>query len=163
MKKVNNSNDGNTPLPFRVEHILRENPFFEDFTNEELDYFSQNMSLRSFPEQSIIFNKGEIGSFLFFIVEGEVEVRLESTDFKQIIAATLQRGTCAGEMSIVDEYPRSATLITTIPSDLLIISKSRVKSICEENPQLGLKFIIGITKSLSLKMRKISGRYANLA
>ena len=160
---MNDTNNGNTPLPFRIEHILRENPFFEDFTDEELDYFSQNMSLRSFPERSIIFNKGEIGSFLFFVVEGEVEVRLESSDFKQVIAATFQRGACAGEMSIVDDYPRSATLITSMPSELLIISKSRVKAICEENPKLGIKFISGITRSLSLKLREISGRYAELA
>ncbi|HIJ77955.1 MAG: cyclic nucleotide-binding domain-containing protein [Desulfobulbaceae bacterium] len=160
---MNNSNNDNTPLAFRIEHILRENPFFEDFTDAELDFFSQHMSLRSFPERSVIFNKGEIGSFLFFVVEGEIEVRLESSDYKQIIVSTFQRGACAGEMSIIDDFPRSATLVTSRPSELLIISKSRVKAICDENPRLGLKFITGITKSLSLKLREISGRYADLA
>ncbi|MDH5299644.1 MAG: cyclic nucleotide-binding domain-containing protein [Desulfobulbaceae bacterium] len=146
----------------RIEHLLRENPFFEDFTSDEVDYFAKQLSLRSFPGQTVVINKDEYGSFLFFVVEGEVEVRLESGDLKQIIIATLERGACAGEMSIIDDYPRSATIVTSKPSELLLLTKNRLESICEEDPRLGLKFIRGIAKSLSIKLRQTSGRYADL-
>lgn len=147
----------------RIEHILRENAFFEDFNSDEIDFFAKQMSLRSFPEKTVIVQKDEQGSFLFFVVDGEVEVRLEGADLKQIIVATLGRGACAGEMSIIDDYPRSATIVTAKPSELLLLTKSRLESICENNPQLGLKFIRGLNKSLSLKLRQTTGQYADLA
>lgn len=147
----------------RIEHILSENSFFEDFNSDEIDFFAKQMSLRSFPEKTVIVQKDEQGSFLFFVVDGEVEVRLEGTDLKQIIVATLGRGACAGEMSIIDDYPRSATIVTAKSSELLLLTKSRLESICDENPQLALKFIKGLNKSLSLKLRQTTGQYADLA
>jgi len=146
----------------RIEHILRENPFFEDFSADEIDFFAKQLSLRSFSEQSVIIKKGEYGSFLFFVVDGEVEVRLESAELKQIIIATLERGSCAGEMSIIDDYPRSATIVTSKPSELLLLTKNRLDAICEGNPALGLKFVKGIAKSMSLKLRQTSGRYVDM-
>ena len=147
----------------RIEHILSENPFFEDFDADERDFFARQMSLRSFPEKSMIVQKEEQGSFLFFVVDGEVEVRLEGSDLKQIIVATLGRGACAGEMSIIDDYPRSATITTAKPSELLLLTKSRLDSICNENPKLGLKFVKGLNKSLSMKLRQTTGQYADIA
>ena len=147
----------------RIEHILRENPFFEDFDTDEMNFFARQMSLRSFPEKAVIVQKDELGSFLFFVVDGEVEVRLEGADLKQVIVATLGRGACAGEMAIIDDYPRSATIVTAKPSELLLLTKRRLESICTESPQLGLKFIKGLTKSLSMKLRQTTGQYADLA
>lgn len=147
----------------RIEHILSENPFFEDFKEDELDFFAKQLSLRSFSAQEILFNKGDIGSYLFFIVNGEVEVRLESSDLKQVIIATFETGSCVGEMALVDDYPRSATIIVTKPSELLILSRSRFDKICDSDPQLGLKFLRGIAQNLSLRLRKTSGRFADLA
>lgn len=147
----------------RIEHILRENPFFEDFTAAELDCFARQLSLRNFCADTVLFRKNDIGSYLFFIVDGEVEVRLEAGDLKQVIIATFERGSCVGEMAIVDDYPRSATIIVTQPSELLLLTRNRFASICADNPALGLKFLKGIAQNLSLRLRKTSGRFADLA
>jgi CRP-like cAMP-binding protein len=147
----------------RIEHILRENPFFEEFAPGELDYFARQLSLRSFAADTVLFRKGDLGSYLFFIVEGEVEVRLEASDLKQVIIATFERGSCVGEMAIVDDYPRSATIIVTQPSELLLLTRGRFETICIEQPGLGLKFLKGVAKNLSLRLRKTSGRFADLA
>ena len=155
--------DNTAPPHGRIEHILRENPFFEEFSASELDYFARQLSLRSVAAETVLFRKGDIGSYLFFIVEGEVEVRLESSDLKQVIIATFERGSCVGEMAIVDDYPRSATIIVTQPSELLLLSRNRFETICDEKPALGLKFLKGIAQHLSLRLRKTSGRFADLA
>lgn len=146
-----------------IHHILREIPFFEEFSDDELDFFSKNASLRYFPEQTILFNEGDIGDYLFFIVEGAVEVRIQPTDSKPIIIATFEYGSCIGEMSIVDDYPRSATIVVTEPSELLILTKNRFESICRKNPEVGIKFLRGLAKNLSVRLRKTTGRFADLA
>jgi len=147
----------------RIIHILSEIPFFEDFSSDELEYFSRNTSLRSFPEQTTLFESGDIGDALFFIVEGSVEVHLETNEAKPLIIATFYRGSCVGEMAIVDDYPRSATILVKEPSELLILTRNRFESICKENPPVGIKFLRGIAKSLSVRLRKTTGRFADLA
>ena len=147
----------------RIKHVLSEVPFFEDFINDELDYFSRNLSLRSFPAQTTLFKEGDIGDYLFFVVEGAVDVRLEHVESKPIIIATFKRGSCVGEMSIVDDYPRSATIVVTEPSELLLLTRNRFEAICKENPSVGIKFIRGIAKSLSIRLRRTTGRFVDLA
>ncbi len=147
----------------RIKHILSEIPFFEEFSGDELDFFSRNLSLRAFTAQTVLFNKGDIGDYLFFVVEGAVEVRLESIESKPLIIATFERGSCVGEMSIVDDYPRSATIAVTEPSELLLFTRNRFESICKENPLVGIKFLKGIAKNVSLRLRKTTGRFADLS
>lgn len=147
----------------RIKHILSEIPFFEEFSGDELDFFSRNLSLRAFPAQTVLFRKGDIGDYLFFVVEGAVEVRLESIESKPLIIATFERGSCVGEMSLVDDYPRSATIIVTEPSELLLFTRNRFESICKENPLVGIKFLKGIAKNVSIRLRKTTGRFADLS
>jgi len=147
----------------RIEHILSEIPFFEEFSSDELDFFSNNLSLRSFPAQTVLFRKGDIGDYLFFIVEGKIEVRIDSAESKTIIIATFERGSCLGEMSLVDDYPRSATIVVIEASELLLLTRNRFESICKENPPVGIKFLRGIAKNLSFRLRKTTGRFADLS
>jgi CRP-like cAMP-binding protein len=66
-------------------------------------------------------------------------------------------------MSIVDDYPRSATIVVTEPSELLILTKNRFESICRKNPGVGIKFLRGLAKNLSMRLRKTTGRFADLS
>jgi len=147
----------------RIQNILSEIPFFEEFENDELDYFSNNLSLRAFPEDTVLFREGDYGDYLFFIVEGGVEVRLARSDARSIVIASFEEGACIGEMSIVDNYARSATIIVTRPSELLLLTRNRFESICKENPTVGIKFLKGIAKSLSSRLRKTTGRFADMS
>lgn len=146
----------------RIRHILSEIPFFEEFSSDELDFFSTNLSLRSIPAKTILFRKGDIGDYLFFVAEGVVEVRLESAKSEALIIAILGQGSCVGEMSIMDDYPRSATIVVTEPSELLILNRNRFESICKENAPVGIKFLKEIAKNLSIRFRKTTGRFSDL-
>ena len=155
-------NDTNTDFD-KIQEILKEIPFFEDFSDDELDFFSRNVSLRYFPEQTVLFKEGDIGDYLFFVVEGIVDVRLQATVSKPLIIATFERGSCVGEMSIVDDYPRSATIVVTESSELLILTRNRFDSLCREKPYAGVKFLRALAKNLSIRLRKTTGRFADLS
>jgi CRP-like cAMP-binding protein len=147
----------------RIQNILSEIPFFEEFSFDELDYFSNNLSLRAFPENTVLFQEGDFGDYLFFVVEGTVEVRIARPNSKSLIIATFEEGACIGEMSIVDNYSRSATIIVTKPSELLLLTRNRFESICKDNPIVGIKFLKGIAKNLSIRLRTTTGRFADLS
>jgi CRP-like cAMP-binding protein len=147
----------------RVKNILKELPFFEEFVDDELDYFARQMSLRSCPKKTVIFREGDVGDYLFFVVEGSVDVRLESPDANRKVIASYGWGSCVGEMSMVDDYPRSATIVVTKPSELLIMTKTRFEDICENNPRIGVKFMKGLAKNLSVRLRGMTGRFVDLS
>jgi CRP-like cAMP-binding protein len=145
----------------RIKNILKEIDFFEEFTDGELDFFSKHLSLRAAPKDTILFKKGDISDYLFFIVEGSVEVRLAATRAKSIIA-TFSSGHCVGEMSLVDDFTRTATVYVTEPSELLILTKSKLDTIIKDNPICGVKIFKGLAKNLSMRLRSTSGRFADV-
>jgi CRP-like cAMP-binding protein len=144
----------------RIKNILKEIPFFEDFTNEELDFFSKQLSLRFAEKGTVLISQGDIGDYLFFIVEGMVgvKIRLESEE-KDV--GSYGWGACVGEMSIIDDYPRSATVVAINPSELLILTKAKFNSIIEKSPNLAIKVLKGISKNLSMRLRGQTGRFDN--
>ena len=146
----------------RIKNILKEVSFFEEFEDNELDFFSKKLSLQAVPKGTVLFSEEEIGDYLFFIVEGSVEVRLETTRAKHIIA-TYGFGHCVGEMALVDDYPRSATVLVNEPSELLILTKKRMEHMVKKNPILGVKIYKGLAKNLSLRLRRTAGRFSDLA
>lgn len=146
----------------RIKSILKEISFFEYFDDNELDFFSKQLSLQAVPKDTVLFNEEEIGDYLFFIVEGSVEVRLEATHAKQIIAS-YGYGHCVGEMALIDDCPRSATVVVTEPSELLILTKKRMEHMVKKNPILGVKIYKGLAKNLSLRLRGTAGRFIDLA
>ncbi len=146
----------------RIQHILSELPFFEYFSGKELEIFSNNLSLRSFPENSVLFQEGDIGEYLFFVVTGQVEVKIQSQKSSQLVMAKFGPGSSIGEMSLIDDYPRSATIMVSEPSELLLLSRKRLQVLCEESPTTGLKFMHGLVKTLSHRLRQANGRFADI-
>jgi CRP-like cAMP-binding protein len=147
----------------RIKHILREIPFFEEFGDDDLDYFARQVSLRSFPKKTVLFREGDVGDYLFFVIEGSVDVRLETSDSNRKVIASYGWGSCVGEMSLVDDYPRSATIWVTKPSELLIMTKTRFEDICANNPHIGLKFMRGLARNLSIRLRGMTGKFSDLS
>ena len=147
----------------RVQHILSELSFFEEFNQDELAYFAKKLSLRSFPPDTMLFKEGDIGDYLFFVVNGQVEVKIESQTSAQLVIAKFGPGSTIGEMSLIDDYPRSATIRVAEETELLLLSRRRLDSICEDNPITSLKFMKGLAKTLSNRLRKANGRFADIA
>jgi CRP-like cAMP-binding protein len=146
----------------RIKRILRELPFFEDFSDDNLEYFSKQLSLRLVPANTTMFNEGDVGDYLFFIIEGRVDIRLDSSPSKKIIAS-FGWGSSVGEMALIDDYPRAATVIATEPSEILILTKARFTRLNKDNPDVANKLLMGLAKSLSMRLRSQTGRFIDLA
>ena len=77
------------------------------------------------------------------IVEGHLAVEREG---KQV--ATLGPGDYFGELAVIDAAPRSATVVSTTPVELLVITRRRFWATLEESPTLMRKFIVGLARRL---------------
>ncbi len=147
---------------YRIKMVLKENPLLQGLTQQEVDYFSSQFSLRQIPRGKKIFQEGDHGDYLFFVICGRVEVRLENSHNHHILGLYTE-GALVGEMAIIDEYPRSATVSAIEESEILILTRTRFNTILEEKPKLGTKLLLGISRVISSRLRNTMGRYFELA
>ena len=106
--------------------------------------------------------EGTVGDSLFYVVSGRVEIRKESVDGRQTVLALFNKGSSVGEMSLVEDSPRSATVSAIEDSELLILTRENFERILNEHPYIGIKILRNLAKSLSARLRHISGRFADV-
>ena len=79
---------------------------------------------------TVVVRRGRPGDSMYFIVSGEVEVRLEPQPVR------LGAGAFFGEFALLDGGPRTATVVTTMPSTLLILEVSDFRAFTAHHPEL---------------------------
>ena len=107
---------------------------------------------------SILFQEGERDSYLVIITNGKALVTKDDGSGKMKEIATIRSGALLGEMSIIDDFPHSATVITTENSEIALLTKANLKNITEKYPVLGVKLLWQIAWQLSARLRQASGK-----
>lgn len=89
----------------------------------------------SYEKNTVLFEEGEEGDSLYLIVEGRVGVKKKSNEDEELIAV-LGASQCVGEMAILSDEPRSATVETMEDTNLLVINKNSFKTLIRKNPDI---------------------------
>lgn len=138
--------------------MLESSYLFKDFSRQEIEQLVQYMHGYKAPKGAILFQEGESDSHLIIITKGKAQV-LKNDGFgssKEI--AVVRKGATLGEMSVIDDFPHSATVISSENSEIALITKSNLKSITIKHPALGVKLLWQIASQLSARVRQASGK-----
>jgi CRP/FNR family cyclic AMP-dependent transcriptional regulator len=103
--------------------------FFEGFSQAELARVGELVEEVDAEEGAILTEQGKPGQEAFVIVEGEAVVLVANERIN-----TLGKGDLLGEMSLIDNRPRSATVKALTPMKLLALDAKRFKTLLEEMP-----------------------------
>lgn len=149
-----------------ITGFLTHFPFFDRLNNDELVVIAENIELVEMNQGQLLFKEGDRGDTVYFVVEGELEVIKETVSGREVgidrvVIATLSRGRSIGEMSVIDKTPRSATVKACTEATLISLTLESFEKICEEHPKIGIKILKGISRLLSMNMRKTSSRLAD--
>lgn len=139
--------------------LLRRVPLFTDLDDGELAALARVLRTRHCAKGTIVLAQDEPGSVAFVIVTGQVDVLLESDDGRQFIVAQLGPGDHFGEMSLLDDAPRSATIATTAEADLLVLRREEFLGELKRNPEMMLRML----QSISRRLRRTDAQVASLA
>jgi EAL domain-containing protein (putative c-di-GMP-specific phosphodiesterase class I) len=105
----------------------------------------------------VIFRRGEPGDHAYFIERGSVDVIIEK-DGSDFVIAQLGPGEIIGEMSMIDDAPRSADVVATGETELIVIQRSRfIKPLTSADPMMNLILRIVLTR-----FRSAQNRYSGL-
>jgi len=122
---------------------------------EEMEQILPYFEVMDCPAGTTIFKEGDEGDYACFIAAGQFEVK-KQTEFKgkQVIIALLGKGSIVGEMSLIDQHPRSATVVSRVDSKLIILRREAVESISRKFPHIGIKILKGLNRVLSMRLRQ---------
>ena len=133
---------------------LKSVSIFSDLDDNELTRISERCNEKSFDADEIIFVEHTEGDEMYLIIEGEVSIQLELANEEDVMPLiTLKGGDIFGELSVVDEAPRSATARSRTDTRLLVLSKKDFDNLMESDHELGYKVMNKIAKLVSRRVR----------
>ncbi|WP_027186227.1 Crp/Fnr family transcriptional regulator [Desulfovibrio inopinatus] len=146
----------------RVAYLLDNTEWGKELTWEEVEIMSSYLSLHEYKEGEYIFNEGDSGEYMGFLVEGKISILKETDELMEKLVLTLPEGTHFGEMSIIDGERRSAAAFAQTNVVLLALSKGKFDELIQVYPYLGIKILRKIAKILSRRLRQTTGKMVKM-
>ncbi len=149
-----------------LTNFLKQADIFYQFTPTQLEMVANLCQERSFANGETVVEEGASTKELYIITQGEVDVLVNPAlvgkpDASQetVTIATLRRGQSFGEVALVDEGLRSATVrAAQKDTKVQVISRDKLIMLCETYPQLGYRLMYNLAADLAMKIRNTDFR-----
>ncbi len=135
--------------------LLRALPIFEMLDDESLKPLTRVAMLRHIPRHTVVLHAGDSTDNIYFVLSGALKVQVSDEEGREVILSMLGPGELFGEMGVLDDHPRSATVLAVESSELVVIGQADFKQCLVENPDVSLFIMRNLTKRLRLADRAI--------
>ena len=157
-----------TPVVSTV--LLRNVPLFSMLPEGQLQLLTQVLSRKPYPKNSTVIAAGDPTDAMYIVVSGRLKVVMSDKEGQEVILAILNQGEYFGEMGLIAQAPRSATVTTIEPCELHTITRTDFTKCLKGNFDLTMNVIRGLVKRLreadkkigSLALMDVYGRVARL-
>lgn len=121
-----------------LQNLLADSPLFRELAPEELKYFQEHFEFKEYKNGETIVKEGEPGDSMFMIKSGAVSVRTQHPVKNETVElARLKGGDFFGEVGLVKNKPRTATIVALEPTELLELSRAAFQEIAQHHPEIG--------------------------
>lgn len=121
-----------------LDTLLAESPLFMKLSASERRHFGEKFKHRELEPGQIIVNEGDPGDSMFLLKSGEVIVQGEHPVKKEkVVLAELKGGDFFGEVSLIKNKPRTATVIAKSETEILELSRRDFEKISSAHPEIG--------------------------
>jgi hypothetical protein len=154
LKKTKSAPDTDTPEKLSLGEkilLLKEIDIFSGLTASELAAIASVTEEMEFAEDKDVIKQNSIGETVYLIIEGRISVIMEKEDGSRAEIDQMDSGAAFGEMALIDNSPRSATIRTITPCRFLILHKQEFKETAMEFPRIALQ----ICSVLSQRIRHL--------
>jgi CRP/FNR family transcriptional regulator, cyclic AMP receptor protein len=124
--------------------LIRKAPLFSSCSKRELTEIASLADEIDFPEGKTLIKEGERGREFFVVIEGTVDVLQKGRKLTPRGGAD-----CFGEMALILDVPRTATVTTTSPVRALVLTDRAFRSLVERSPDIQLKILKALAQRLA--------------
>jgi len=151
-------------------NVLRNVPIFAELEERELEKIAKLGVRQKYKKGNVVVIEQESGAALFIIVSGKVKIVRMDEDGREVILSIFGPGEFFGEMSLLDGMARSASVIATEKSELLMIHRRDFLELLHEFPSVAISLLAELAMRLrkadmqikSLSLKDAAGRVANV-
>jgi CRP-like cAMP-binding protein len=118
-------------------------PLFQGLSDKELTELAKRTEDLDFPAGKVLVHEGEVGSEFYVIMEGEAEVTQDGA-----VVATHGAGDFFGELALVEDVPRNATVTATTPLRCFMLTRGRFLHVLDEHPDVERKVMRALARRL---------------
>jgi signal transduction histidine kinase len=126
---------------------LRQVPLLADLTEEDLEQLYRMSETVSIPAGQLVLQEGDPGDSLYIVLDGELEVTKRHGE-QEVLLAVYKAGQFFGEMALLEQAPRSASVRTLRESRLLLISQVAFQTLLSCSPSAPFKILRTVTSRL---------------
>ena len=137
-----------------LEQLLNPGMFFEGLPEETLREMICHIVSRNHPANQVILLEHDWGGSVYFIIEGWVKIRTYNKQGKEVTLNILGSGEVFGEMSAMDEVPRSTDVITLTPTRLCSVPSGEFLQVLEKEPLVGIR----LSQLMAKRLRQVNRR-----
>jgi len=150
--------------------LLRNVPLFSVLPENQLGLLTSVVSRKTFPRGTTIIAAGDTTESLYVVISGRLKVMMSDDEGREVILAMLGPTEFFGEMGLLDDHPRSASVVAIEACELLSLAKRDFKKCLAENFEMTMTVMRGLVKRLreadqkigSLALMDVYGRVARL-
>jgi CRP/FNR family transcriptional regulator, cyclic AMP receptor protein len=140
--------------------LLADVGFFKLFDDDERAVLAQQAEHRTIPAGTTIFREGDPGGIMYVIRSGKVELWVYDEDRKRVVLANFEEGDFFGELSLLDQEPRSATATTLTDTEVLIIDRTDLQLLFKQKPDAALDVLSVLGNRLRFTSEIVRSRAA---
>jgi len=143
------------------EELLKKVGLFSGLKKKALKSLAKFCVERSFKKGDILVKQGDSGLGLYIIVSGKVKIVKETADGEEMEVAVHGPADFFGEMSVLDDAPRSASVIALADTECLLLTAWVFKAKMEEQPEIALEVLPMVVKRFretNERLLALSGR-----
>ena len=113
--------------------ILKKVPLLQSLSDTNLEALSLSLRSQRLRKKQALFRKGDEGTALYIIMKGRIKIVLPSKVGEEVILTIFSEGDFLGEMSLLDEKPRSADAVAMEESEVYVLNRTDFLSFLQKN------------------------------
>ena len=134
--------------------VLRKVPLFAQMNLEQLVAIDQRLEEVEYLAGEVVFEEGQLGAELYILLDGTVKIVKARGSGQELLLTRLEGVNYFGEMAILDDEPRSASVVVERNSRLLVLKGEQLKDLVEQMPEMAFEII----KVLTARIRQADDR-----
>ena len=134
--------------------LLSSVSIFSSLDEKQLDLLLEATTTKRLAPKEILFRKGDPGNQLYGILSGSLKAMATGSDGKDVMFTLMGRGEVIGEISLLDNGERSATVVAVEQTELLTLHRRELIPFLESHPHAA----IGLAGVLAARVRRLSER-----
>lgn len=139
--------------------LLRNIPMFANIEPSKLKLLAFTSERMTFKDGDILFRQGEAGDSAYVIIGGEADVIVD-TPKGPLTVAKLKRNDIVGEIAILCDVPRTATIKASSSLEAMVIAKDLFFRLVMEFPQMAVEIMRELARRLDATNRKLTAKSA---